>query len=328
MSEETKPEQQTTTKEADTDANPVRRWTLIILILSGILLIWYLAADRLTPYTSQARVHALVVPIAPEVSGTVTDVQVSNNQYVEQGQILFRINSEQYELALQKAEAGLLSARASLQKAEQDAIRMRRIKKQDPGAISDRRLESSEASLKSARGRLQSAIASADTARLNLERTTVRAPEDGVVTDVNINAGHFATAGKPLMTFIAVKNIWLRADFTENNLGHMRPGTTALIAFDMLPGQVFSGKIRELGFGVAVDSTQPGALPSIGNDRNWLRSAQRFPVLIDFAYPGDGQLTLRVGSQASVMILTGKHPVLNSLARFYIHLVSILSYAY
>jgi len=309
--------------------DPVKQWTWRILAIAAGLLVWHLAADRLTPYTSQARVHALVVPVAPEVSGIVTFVGVSNNQAVEKGQVLFRIDTEQYELALQNAKAKLLSARAGLEKAKKDAMRLRRIKKQDPGAISDRRLEQAEASLESARGRVQAAVVVVDNARLNLERTTVRAPEKGVVTDMAINRGHFAAAGQPLMTFIAVRNIWLQADMTENNLGHIRPGSKVLIAFDILPGDVYEGSVRELGFGVAVDSAPPGTLPSIDNDRSWLRAAQRFPVLIDFDYPGGGkQLTLRVGSQASVVVLTGDHLLLNTLARLYIRLLSILSYAY
>ena len=83
--------------------DPVKRWTVIILIICTVLLFWYLRADRVTPMTSQARVHALVVPVAPEVSGTVTSVSVSNNQLVEAGQELFTIDNEQYTLAVKQA---------------------------------------------------------------------------------------------------------------------------------------------------------------------------------------------------------------------------------
>ena len=62
--------------------DPVRQWTLRILLLCVVLLIGYLVADRVTPVSSQARVHALVVPIAAEVSGTVRQVAVANNQWI------------------------------------------------------------------------------------------------------------------------------------------------------------------------------------------------------------------------------------------------------
>ena len=87
--------------------DPVRRWTLIVLAICVVLLFWYLRSDRVTPFTSQARVHALVVPIAPEVSGTITSVEVSNNQAVAAGDVLFRIDEQNYGYALQTAQAAL-----------------------------------------------------------------------------------------------------------------------------------------------------------------------------------------------------------------------------
>ena len=74
--------------------DPVRKWTRIVLGACVVLLFWFLRADRVTPYTSQARVHALVVPIASEVSGTVVDVFISDNETVVAGQELFRIEPD------------------------------------------------------------------------------------------------------------------------------------------------------------------------------------------------------------------------------------------
>ena len=153
--------------------DPVRRWTLIILGLCLMLFAWYLVSDRITPYTSQARIHALIVPIASEVSGTVAEVAVSNNEYVKAGDVLFRIDPTRYALAVETAEATLQAARqaagassanvdvarakvdsavANLWRAEQDTLRLRRIKEEDPGAISERRLQASEATLLVAEG--------------------------------------------------------------------------------------------------------------------------------------------------------------------------------
>jgi len=130
--------------------DPVRKWTFIILAAVVLLLAWYLVSDRVAPFTSQARVHALVVPIAPEVSGTVSSVEVGNNQRVKAGQALFQIDPERYRLAVQTAEAdlqtarqsmgassanvtaaeaALVSAEANLVRSEKDAVRLQRIKK-------------------------------------------------------------------------------------------------------------------------------------------------------------------------------------------------------
>ena len=365
-----KPTQAATKKRND----PVRTWTFIILALAGILLVWYLISDRVTPFTSQARVHALVIPVSPEVSGTVISVSVGNNERVTAGQELFQIDPHRNQLAvdaaeadlqtarqsmgasgasIEAAEAALVSAEASLVRAEKDAARLKRIQKEDPGAISVRRVESAEATLAAAQGQVASASANIDIAkqdlgqsgeqnsrilqaqsaldqaRLNLDKTTVRAPEDGLVTDVRVNNGSFASAGAPQLTFIAIENIWIQADYTENNLGNIRQGNEVSIVFDALPGEVYSGMVRETGFGVALDSAPLGSLPTIENNRDWLRSAQRYPVLIDFELPRrDGGTSLRVGSQASVVVFTKEHGLFNLFARIRLWLNSIFTYAY
>jgi len=360
---------------AATGRDPVKKWTLFLLVLCAILVAWYLRADRVTPMTSQARVHALVVPIAPEVSGTVTSVLVDNNQVVAAGQELFRIDEDQLRFAVQNAQAALDqayqaqgaasanldAARASLEssqanseRARLDVERMRRIREQDPGAISQRRLESAEASYALSQGQVkaaeaavqaaieqlgepgdrnatvQQALAALDSARLNLERATVRAPDAGVVTGVQLDKGNFAGAGQPQLTFIATHNIWIQADFKENNLGHIDPGDEVAVVFDVFPGHVVKGTIREVGFGVDVGSPPLGKLPTIANDKSWLRSAQRYPVLVDFELPRDRDdvTRLKVGSQATVVVYTGTHPLFNLLGRLVMRLRSILEYAY
>ena len=163
---------------------------------------------------------------------------------------------------------------------------------------------------------------------LNLERTAVRAPQAGLVTEVRVNRGNFAAAGSPQMTFVGTENVWVRADFTENNLGHVDRGDPVEVLFDVYPGRVFQGRVRTMGFGVAVDNAPLGSLPTIDNSRQWLRSAQRFPVIVDFTMTPEEFARLRVGAQASVVIYTGDHPILNTLAEFYVRVLSLLSYAY
>ncbi|MGL6320327.1 biotin/lipoyl-binding protein [Aeromonas hydrophila] len=92
----------------DSSASPgqaSRRATLGLLVLILLLLIWYLLADRLTPYSSQARVQAFVVPVAAEVSGQIKQVYVRDNQDVEAGAPLFEIDAEPYDIALAKARS-------------------------------------------------------------------------------------------------------------------------------------------------------------------------------------------------------------------------------
>jgi multidrug resistance efflux pump len=353
--------------------DPVRKWTLIVLGACVALMFWYIVADRVTPYTNQARVHALVVPVAAEVSGIVTSVSVSNNEFVSDGQELFSIDRNRYQLAVETAQANLQSARqatgvstanvdaarasveaarAGMIRAEQDAVRLRRIKDEDPGAISDRRLEQAESAFRvtqsqlvASQANLEKAIqdlgeagegnsrilqaqSALEQAELDLARTTVRAPDDGLVTDVRVDNGNFASAGAPLMTFIGIDNIWIRADFTENNLGNIEPGDEVEIVFDSLPGRVLSGRVRGTGFGVSVDTTPLGSLPTVDNNRQWLRDAQRFPVDVEFRLDDRSQRRgIRVGAQASVIVYTGNNWLFNFVGKIYIRVTSLLTYA-
>ena len=353
--------------------DPVRFWTLIVLALCVVLMIIYVVGDRLTPFTTQARVHAYVVPVAPQVAGSLISVDVENNQLVKAGQKLFSIDPGSYELAVQAAEAALKNtqqsieagisnvaasranveaAKASVWSSEQDTSRMRRIREEDAGAISERRIQQSEAALASSRARLSaaesslaaaiSALGSTDdnnaqiqqartnleNARLNLERTVVYAPRDGMITDLRVDQGNFAATGAALMTFIAIHDTWIQADLSENNLGHVNPGDRVEVTFDVRPGKVFIGRVRQTGYGVQVNSNALGTLPSIDNDRNWLRAEQRFPVTIDFDASDLSTSNLRVGSQASVIVYTGDHWIMNTLGRIYMRVHAYLSYLY
>jgi len=353
--------------------DPVRKWTFIVLALCIVLFVIYLVGDRVAPFTSQAKVHAYVVPLAPQVAGRVLEVNIKNNQLVKAGERLFSIDPGTYDVAVQSAEAVLQStqqsldagvanieaakanvesAKANVWKTEQDTTRMRRIREDDPGAISERRIQSSEASLQTAQARLSAAVASLQSARsalgstdennaqlrqaqsalnnarINLERTVVYAPRDGLITDLRVDQGNYAAAGAALMTFIAVHDSWIQADLTENNLGNVKEGDRVEFTFDVRPGKVFKGTVRQTGFGVQVSSNALGTLPTIDNQRDWLREEQRFPVIIDFATPDLTQSNLRVGSQVSVIVYTGDNWLINVLAKFYIRLAAYLSYAY
>src|SRR5687768_2984577 len=129
-----------------------KRGAIVVLILIVASLAWYFVSDRLTPYTSQARIQAFVVPVAAEVSGTVLKVHVKNNDEVQPGQRLFDINPTEYRIALERSRsdyesvrlsvnastAAVEAARASLQAAvanhvyaEQDATRLEEIHAED-----------------------------------------------------------------------------------------------------------------------------------------------------------------------------------------------------
>ncbi|HEX2518522.1 MAG TPA: HlyD family secretion protein [Castellaniella sp.] len=348
---------------------------IIVLILIVASLAWYFVSDRLTPYTSQARIQAFVVPVAAEVSGTVLKVHVKNNDEVQPGQRLFDIDPTQYRIALERSRsdyesvrlsvnastAAVEAARASLQAAvanhvyaEQDATRLEEIHAEDPGALSVRRVQSAqanriaahsqekraEADLRKAQetagesgeknAQLLSARAAIEKAELDLKRTQVVAPARGSVTDLRTDVGQFAQAGAPAMTLIAMRDLWISADMTENNLGNVKPGDKVAIVLDVMPGEVLKGRVRSVGTGVGPEKQpQPGTLPAVENSRDWLRQSQRFPVAVEFDPSERERLRgARIGGQADVLIYTGDHPVMNWLAGVFISLMSYFSYLY
>ncbi|MCM2318236.1 MAG: HlyD family secretion protein [Pseudomonas sp.] len=359
-------------------ADPVNKgvkWVVGLIVLS---LLWYLLADRFTPYTQQARVQAFVVPVASEVAGRVTRVLVRDNQMVEAGEVLFEVDTEQYQIAVERARAdlestrrqiaastaGIDSALASLRAAEanelksqQDRDRLERLYREDPGTISLRRLEVSRAThvqsisqVAAARAEVQrareqqggsdeqnallrSAATALSKAELDLANTKVRALSAGLITDLRTDVGHFAVAGNPVMTLITIQDVWINAEMTENNLGRIEPDTPVAIVLDVLPGEVFAGRVRSVGYGVSVgQSTAPGTLPNVENSRDWLRPAQRFPVIVEFAAGEAARLAklrgIRVGGQADVMAFPTEGNPLNLLGRLFLFLMSWLSYAY
>jgi multidrug resistance efflux pump len=352
------------------------RWgAIVVLVLIVVSLTWYFVADRLTPYTSQARVQAFVVPVATEVAGKVLKVHVKNNQEVTTGQLLLEIDPFSYRIALQRSRSDYESmrrsvsgsasaveaARAALQGAKavhvyarQDATRMEQIYAEDPGAVALRRVQDAQATLIKARSQekaaeadllraqeaagenneknsqLISARSAVEKAELDLERTRLIAPGRGLVTDLRIDVGQFAQPGAPVLTLIATHDLWISADMTENNLGNIVVGNEAAIVLDLMPGKVWKGRVRSLGSGVDSGSqTQNGTLPKIENNRDWLRQAQRFPVIIELDPSEREQLAnLRIGGQADVLVYTGDHGLMNWLGALFIKLMSYLSYVY
>jgi multidrug resistance efflux pump len=352
-----------------------RLGAIVVLVLIVASLVWYFVSDRLTPYTSQARVQAFVVPVAAEVSGTVLKVYVRNNDEVRPGQRLFDIDPTPYRIAWQRSRAdyesmrrsvnaarlAVQAARAALRAAEadrinagQDAGRLEQIFSEDPGAISIRRVQSAQAGLVKARSQevaaaaelrraeeaagepgennaqLVSARAAIEKAALDLKRTEVLAPGRGLVTDLRTDVGQFAQAGAPLMTLIAVHDLWINADMTENNLGNIEPGDEVAIVLDVMPGKVWKGRVRSVGSGVSGGAeAKPGALPTVENSRDWLRRAQRFPVAVEFDPEARRRLRgVRIGGQAEVLVYTGDHGLMNWLGAVFIKLMSYLSYVY
>lgn len=364
------PEQVATAPPSPRRAGPLRRWTLLIIIIFVLLFGWTLIADRLTPYTSEASVRTFVVRMVPEVSGKVIEVAVHDNQIVRSGDLLYRIDPTSFRLAVERAEAQLAAAgqavgastaavdaaQATLAQeiAERNNVREQAARVFElvrtgvyPAAKADQarsqldaaeaQVQQAEASLEQARQALgpkgvdnpqiREALAALEQARLDLTRTTLRAPDDGVISNLQLNTGQFATAGKPAMTFLDARLVWMNAYVRENSLEYIRPGTQAEVVLDELPGRVLPARVQSVGWGVGEDDIDAtSGLPKTRQGSNgWLAPAQRFPVQLAFETAGPPP-RVRYNARASVVFYTGEHPVWNELAWLWIRAIAVLTY--
>lgn len=361
-------------EDAPKPRDPVARWTRILLIVVAVLFLWYVWADRVAPWTDQARVDGYIVAITPRVSGKVKKVNVVQDQLVQAGDVLAVIDPRRYELAVQRgearleiagqetgadtatvaaAEASVAAARARRIKAEQDHERIERIFQQDPGATSksarDNAKSAREAALAqeaNARAelekakellgkggddspRIRDALAALEQARINLSETTLYAPSNGGITNLELEVGHYAKKGVPVMTFVSDSIAWVEAYLRENSLANIEPGDRAEIVLDMLPGKVFKGVVFSRGYAVQKPTSgSAGGLLNVKGDSGWLRDAQRFPVVIHFE--DESAYGYRfMGGQADVQIYTKKSNfLLNGLGWLWIRFMGLMSYVY
>jgi len=154
--------------------------------------------------------------------------------------------------------------------------------------------------------RLRSAQAKVREAELNLEFTQVRAPVDGYVTNLNLRLGSQAVADQAALALIDVTSFWIHGFFRENYIAPIRPGDRAVVTLMTYPDTPLEGRVESLGWGISQDDGSVGdkLLPSISPTFEWIRLAQRVPVRVRLLEVPD-EVKLRVGTTASVMVMTG-----------------------
>ena len=353
---------------AEKEVGPLRTVALVVVLLTIFLFALSVFMERRTPISSQATMQAFVVGIAPEVNGKVIDVPVGDNSLVKAGDVLFRIDPQQFEIAVREAQsrlekvgqsigvstanvdaaqARLVETQVLLANAREQANRSSQLwakkavakQKFDEDVTAVKQLEASltaaEADLRRAEEELgpegeenpqiQEAMAALARAQLDVVRSTVKAPSDGVVTNLQLSIGAFASPGKQALTFIDANTLWITAAFKENSLERVKPGNKAEVLFDALPGKLFPATVESVGLGVASGNIDPATgLPKVTVDSGWVRTPQNFPVrlILDNGRP----VGVRYGAQAHVVIYTGDHPVTNFVGEIWMRVLAYLTY--
>ena len=323
----------------------------VVLVLAAAASYWFLVL-RFVQSTDDAYVGGNVTVMAPRVSGFVTDILVTDNQYVHANQVLIRLDSRDYDARLAQADAELRSAQAAvtelrakeslqaavigqheaeqrasdaeLTRSAEDRQRYRELVKDE--AVSDQLVERADADYAKAHASVQQSgatvlaaqrelqvlaaqIADADAhvataeanrrlAALNVGYTTIRAPVDGYIGNRTARVGMLANVGVPLLTVVPASDLWVDANFKEDQLRRMRAGDRADVALDA-SNEPLHGRVES--FAPATGATF-SVLPPENATGNFTKIVQRVPVRIRLDVPRGMERTLRPGLSATVTV--------------------------
>jgi membrane fusion protein (multidrug efflux system) len=298
--------------------------TILLLIVPALLIVgggYYWLTSGGSVSTDDAQIKQDIVSVSAQVNGPIIQVFVKDGARVKRGDVLFRIDPQPFQVALEQAEAQYANAQlqttqlrtqaagtgadivgeeANL-KIKQNALgRQQALLKQGFTTRSDyddalNEVKTAEQDLADAKARaanahaalapgeqpqIAQAKAAVDKARLDLERTTVRAPMDGVVENAdNLQIGQMAVTGLGMLSIVHSATAWVEANFKEKDVGRMVPGQRAEITVDAYPGQKFPAHVQSVGAGTGSEFS---LLPAQNANGNWVKVAQRVPVRIAF----------------------------------------------
>jgi multidrug resistance efflux pump len=153
--------------------------------------------------------------------------------------------------------------------------------------------------------RLRRASADLEIAQLNLDFTQVRAPTDGYVTNLQLHVGDSAVANQPIMAVIDANSFYVEAFFRETFVADIQNGDRAVVTLMSYPNTPLEASVESVGWGIAQQNGSTGfqLLPSVSATFEWIRLAQRIPVIVRIKKVPDN-VKLRAGTTASVMVIT------------------------
>ncbi|HDH0700049.1 TPA: HlyD family secretion protein [Klebsiella aerogenes] len=287
--------------------------TLIIAAIAIIAawLVWNYYTQ--SPWTRDGKIRAEQVGITPQVSGSILQLNVKDNQLVNAGDVLFRIDDTPYRIAVLNAQAQLAKAKAELAKAKaeqtkaaSDVARRRRLSQ---NFISAEDMETVNTALNTANTTYEAAKAVVGVAQAALEhaqwqltQTVVKAPVDGWITNLSTRVGDYASVGHPVFALVDSHSFYVLGYFEETKLRHIREGDSAQVVL-YSSKKTLQGHVSSIGRAIVDQSVEGGSalVANIKPNIPWVRLAQRVPVRIEFdKLPAD--VTLVSGTTCTVSI--------------------------
>jgi membrane fusion protein (multidrug efflux system) len=245
---------------------------VLIPVTAGGYLYWDNAGHFQS--TDDAFIAARSFSIEPEVSGYITAVPVTDNQHVNAGAVIARIDDRNYRIALDQANAQLAHDQAVLKQAQMDLARYQTLLRQS--SIAGQQAQDQVYVVQQDQATVALDQANVDNAQLNLDHTVVKADQAGRVVSLTAAVGQYAAAGTALTMFVPDQT-WVTANFKETQLDQMQPGQPVTIRIDAYSGRTIRGHVA---------SVQPGSgpafslLPPENATGNWVKVVQRVPVKI------------------------------------------------
>ncbi|MGE5512041.1 MAG: HlyD family secretion protein [Bacteroidota bacterium] len=346
-----------------------RRRLRLALMIGGVLLVaivgslMWLRAGRWAS-TDDAYVRAAKLMVSTDVSGLVSSVDVHEGQLVKAGDVLFRIDPRQFQIALDNAKANLGQVELTLNSMKEDYKRMlsdvaaqkaqvaldqvnfdRFAALVRSDTISRANYDQARYTLEADKSKLQSlqqqaevqlarlggnadipvtqhpqylqAKAQVDEAQRQLDHTVVRAPFDGVVTQVDaLQPGTYLVSQTAALTntgavgLVSTDDLWVEANMKETDLTNVKPGDHVDVTVDTYPGKVWSGIVQSIA---PASGSEFSILPAQNVSGNWVKVVQRIPVRIVLDRQSDGP-RLRSGMSVTVEIDTRHQPTQHAAA--------------
>jgi len=225
--------------------------------------------------TDDAQVAAHVATLSTKVGGMVVEIPSEQNQTVKANDPLIVIEATDYMNRTSQAEAELASIEARIQEADKNNRRMRKLVETD--SVSIQQADQAESVYRDLVKKRDAMMSQVNQAKLDLSRTTLRAPTDGKVGKRSVEKGVTVAPGQALITFVQADHRWIEANFKETQIRRMRVGQTADIEIDAVEGHHFEGTVES--FSPASGATF-SVLPPENATGNFVKIVQRVPVRI------------------------------------------------
>lgn len=259
--------------------NTLRYFSTVIVCAIAITAGWWAWNYYMqSPWTRDGKVRAELVNITPEVSGKIIKVNISDNQQVKQGDLLFVLDPTPFEIALSNANAAIAKAESDLAKANHEATRRGNLPR---NVISAEDLDEAQLNAQAMKANYKSAQSNLEQAQWNLHHTNIYAPVSGFITNLQTRVGNYASIGSPLVALIDINSFYVMGYFEETKLKHINIGNNVDIT--LYNGNIpLQGRVESIGRAIYDQSVESSdnMLLNVKPNVPWVRLAQRVPIRI------------------------------------------------